>query len=67
MIMPGMFGNEVAARVRAVHPAVPVLFMSGYAEPILDAQGMTAGDLDLMEKPFTEVTLLTRVRRAIKR
>jgi PAS domain S-box-containing protein len=66
MVMPGMLGQEVAARVQAEHPATPVLFMSGYAEPILDARGMTAGHLDLLEKPFTEAALLSRVRQAIR-
>jgi PAS domain S-box-containing protein len=65
MVMPGMLGPEVAARVRAVHPAVPVLFMSGYAQPILDAQGLAGRDFDLVEKPFTEAILLARVRQAI--
>jgi CheY-like chemotaxis protein len=65
MVMPGMLGPEVAARVRAVHPSVPVLFMSGYAQPILDAQGMAGRDIDLVEKPFTEAILLARVRQAM--
>jgi hypothetical protein len=65
LVMPGMLGNEVAARVQELQPDVPVLFMSGYAEPILDAQGLAAHGMDLVEKPFTEATLLTRVRRAI--
>jgi CheY-like chemotaxis protein len=65
MVMPGMLGPEVPARVRAVHPSVPVLFMSGYAQPILDAQGMAGRDIDLVEKPFTEAILLARVRQAM--
>jgi nitrogen-specific signal transduction histidine kinase len=67
MVMPQMLGNEVAARVRAAHPGVRVLFMSGYAEPILDAQGMAARDVDLVQKPFTQATLLARVQRAVGR
>jgi FixJ family two-component response regulator len=39
--------------------------MSGYAQPILDTHGAFASQIDLMEKPFTEATLLTRVRGAI--
>jgi FixJ family two-component response regulator len=39
--------------------------MSGYAQPILDTHGAFAHQIDLLEKPFTEATLLTRVRRAI--
>jgi CheY-like chemotaxis protein len=65
VVMPEMLGNEVARRVRAIRPALPVLYMSGYAQPILDTHGVLAGQIDLLEKPFTEATLLTRVRRAI--
>ena len=63
--MPEMLGNEVSARVRAVRPGLPVLYMSGYAQPVLDAQGALDPDIDLLEKPFSEVTLLTKVRQAL--
>ena len=63
--MPEMLGNEVARRVHAIRPVLPVLYMSGYAQPILDTHGAFASQIDLLEKPFTEATLLTRVRRAI--
>ncbi len=65
VVMPEMLGNEVAARVRALRPGLPVLFMSGYAQPVLDTQGALDPGVDLLEKPFTETTLLTRVRQAI--
>jgi signal transduction histidine kinase/PAS domain-containing protein len=65
VVMPEILGNEVARRVRAVRPALPVLYMSGYAQPVLDTHGDFASPIDLLEKPFTEATLLTRVRRAI--
>jgi signal transduction histidine kinase/ActR/RegA family two-component response regulator len=65
VVMPEMLGNEVARQVRAVRPALPVLYMSGYAQPILDTHGAFANQIDLLEKPFTEATLLTCVRRAI--
>jgi FixJ family two-component response regulator len=39
--------------------------MSGYAQPVLDTHGAFADQIDLLEKPFTEATLLTRVRHAI--
>ncbi len=40
VVMPEMLGNEVAARVGAIRPGVPVLYMSGYAQPMLDAHGL---------------------------
>ena len=63
--MPEMMGNEVAAAVRAIRPGVPALYMSGYAEPILDSHGVPALSIDILEKPFTEAALLARVRRAL--
>jgi len=65
VVMPEMLGNEVARRIQVIRPALPVLYMSGYAQPILDTHGALANQIDLLEKPFTEATLLTRVRRAI--
>ena len=65
VVMPEMLGNEVAARVVAVRPGVPALFMSGYAQPILDSHGVPSPRFDILEKPFTEAALLSRVRQAI--
>jgi PAS domain S-box-containing protein len=64
-VMPGMLGNEVASRARALRPGLPVLYMSGYAQPILDTQGALDPHASLLEKPFSEITLLTRVGRAL--
>ena len=65
VVMPDMLGNEVAARVRASRPGLPVLYMSGYAQTVLDAQGALDAHVDLLEKPFSEITVLSRVRQAI--
>jgi PAS domain S-box-containing protein len=60
VIMPYMVGKEVAERVRQMRPGVPVLFMSGYAQPVL---GSTLGEaITLLEKPFSENLLLAKVR-----
>jgi CheY-like chemotaxis protein len=67
VVMPGMLGNEVAARIGAIRPDVPALFMSGYAQPILDSHGVGASSFDILAKPFTESALLSRIRQAITR
>jgi len=67
VVMPEMLGNEVAARISAIRPDVPALFMSGYAQPILDSHGVAASSFDILAKPFTESALLSRVRQAITR
>jgi len=65
VVMPDMLGNEVAARVRASRPGLPVLYMSGYAQTVLDSRGALDAHVDLLEKPFSEITVLSRVRQAI--
>jgi DNA-binding NtrC family response regulator len=65
MVMTGMLGTEVVGRVHALRPGLPALFITGYAQQVLDARGEHAGDLDILDKPFTEDALLTRVRRAL--
>jgi hypothetical protein len=65
MVMPGMLGNEVIDRVRAIRPGLRALFITGYAQQVLDFHGIPARDFDILQKPFTEAALLTRVDRAL--
>jgi PAS domain S-box-containing protein len=67
MVMPGMLGIEVVTRVRATRPQLPVLFISGYAQQVLDFHGIPAHDHDILQKPFTEAALLSRVCQALSR
>jgi nitrogen-specific signal transduction histidine kinase len=65
VIMGHMLGTEVADRARELRPDLPVLFISGYAQPVL---GRTVGDgtVRLLEKPFSESQLLTKVRDTLE-
>ena len=40
--------------------------MSGYAQPILASHGADAPEMNILEKPFTEATLLTRIHEALR-
>ncbi len=59
--MPGMLGKEVAERVRAIRSDIQVLYMSGYAQPLLTSKGTIDPDVALIEKPFSKSTLLETV------
>lgn len=67
VVMPEMLGHELAARVAAIRPQAPALFISGYAQPIPDPHGIRSPHCDILDKPFTEVRLLSRVRKALAR
>lgn len=65
MVMPGMMGPEVAERLRARQPAIKVLYMSGYAEEVMDKRGLEHRGLKYIPKPFTPDELAVRVRDAL--
>jgi CheY-like chemotaxis protein len=65
VIMPRMLGKEVAERLDAMCPHLAVLFMSGYAHPVLASQGTLNPGVTLIEKPFTEASLLAKVREVL--
>jgi signal transduction histidine kinase/putative methionine-R-sulfoxide reductase with GAF domain len=63
VVMPRMGGRDLAARIRAAKPDVPVLFMSGYPG---DGVRLTdAGPSDLVPKPFSAEILASRIRRVL--
>ncbi|HET6531762.1 MAG TPA: ATP-binding protein [Actinoplanes sp.] len=62
VVMPGMLGKELAERLVDIRPGTRVLFMSGYAQPVLASQGTLDPGVALLEKPFTAADLLTAVR-----
>ncbi|GAA1026383.1 PAS domain-containing hybrid sensor histidine kinase/response regulator [Virgisporangium ochraceum] len=65
VVMPKMLGKEVAAQLRSSRPDVRVLFMSGYAQPVLACQGTLDPGVVLIGKPFTEPDLLDRIRAVL--
>jgi len=65
VVMPRMGGKEVAERVAALRPGIGVLYMSGYAEPIITANGTLPPDVHLIPKPFSEPILAQAVAGAI--
>jgi CheY-like chemotaxis protein len=64
VVMPQMLGHEVAQRFVELRPGSRVLFMSGYAQPLVDARYQIDPSA-LVQKPFTEPTVLTKVRQAL--
>jgi CheY-like chemotaxis protein len=65
MVMPGMGGMELADRVRALLPTLPVLLMTGYTEEAITRSGGRPRDEQIIEKPFTLNAMLEKVRWAL--
>ncbi|WP_411280968.1 response regulator [Gemmatimonas sp.] len=64
--MPGMSGRELAQRIRAKWPAVPVVFMSGYAAGAAEYDAVDDPQHLLIEKPFDPAELLASVENVLK-
>ncbi len=63
VIMPGaVTATELAARARALHPQLRVLFTSGYTENALIHNGRLDEGINLLNKPYDRAELAGAVR-----
>jgi PAS domain S-box-containing protein len=60
IVMPGLRGPELARRVAKVHPEVQIVYMSGYAEGLPEAQ--LPENSTFLQKPFRFATLLEQLK-----
>ena len=66
VMMPGQSGLEVLPKVRAAHPDVTVVMMSGNATVETAVQATKLGALDFIEKPLSGDKLLITVQNALE-
>jgi two-component system, cell cycle sensor histidine kinase and response regulator CckA len=65
IVMPGMHGQVVAAKLLKVRPDVRVIFMSGYAEDATPTRDRLTTPTAFVAKPFSAATLDQAVAREI--
>ena len=65
VIMPQMSGHELAVRLQATNPTLPVVYVSGYAEPLLASRSSLPAGVTLLSKPVTEDEMLATLRRTL--
>jgi two-component system, cell cycle sensor histidine kinase and response regulator CckA len=66
VVMPGLSGPNLAARLVRMYPKLKVLYISGYTEDATAVHGNFWGGVPLLQKPFTPTQLADRVRMALK-
>ncbi len=67
LVMPEMSGRELSEKIREYKKDIRFLFMSGYTDDSLIAQGIKDGTADFLSKPFTVAQLLKKVREVLSR
>ena len=65
VIMPGMSGRELAEALAGSRAGIKLLYMSGYTDELVKQHGILNPGLQLLEKPFTRESLLSRVRAVL--
>jgi CheY-like chemotaxis protein len=66
VVMPeGMSGVELAKRLLPVHPALKIIFASGYSMDELDTDFLNEGHASFLQKPYTHVSLAKAVRECL--
>ena len=75
MVMPGMSGKELAARLADERPGMKVLLMSGYSDEALEERGVSSASgasgpeqmRGFIQKPFSTKELVRKVRQSLAR
>jgi two-component system cell cycle sensor histidine kinase/response regulator CckA len=67
MVLPGMGGREIAARIHVIHPSVKVLYTSGYTDDAIVRGGLMERGSAFLEKPFNPANLARKVREILDR
>jgi PAS domain S-box-containing protein len=62
VVMPEMSGPDLAVKLRAKRPGLPVLYMSGYTDDVLSAHELAQEATAFLRKPFGNAELIAAAR-----
>jgi PAS domain S-box-containing protein len=65
VVMPGLGGRTIANHIAWLRPETKVLYISGYPDDFATRHGVMVSNLNFLKKPFTPVSLLSKVREAL--
>ncbi len=67
MLLPDITGLDLQARLKAMHLAIPIVFVSAHADVATAVKAMKAGAVDFLEKPLRAQEVLAAVQTALAR
>ncbi|MGM0626619.1 MAG: response regulator, partial [Candidatus Fermentibacterota bacterium] len=65
VVLPGMNGRDLAAKLREQDECLRVLYMSGYTANVIMHQGILENGVHFVQKPFSMERLALSVRKAL--
>jgi PAS domain S-box-containing protein len=65
VVMPELGGRELGARLAALQPDLPILYMSGYTGDDVIQRGLLEPGVPFLQKPFTPEGLARKVRQML--
>jgi len=66
VVMPGMSGRELGARLGDLLPGTPVLYTSGYTDSEISRRGLLDPGTHFLQKPFSPDVLIRRVAELLR-
>lgn len=66
VVMPGTGGRDLAEVLAPLHPGIKVLYVSGYTDDAVLRHGVSREQINFLQKPFTPVTLATKIREVLE-
>ena len=66
IMMPGLGGADVLGRIKATHPHIPVILLTGHGSIHEESAGMKESAFDYLVKPIDINELITKLKDARK-
>jgi len=64
--MPGMVGDDLFGRIKAIKPRLPVTIITGYPDSGMMRWALAQGPFGVMNKPFDESDIVTAVNNFLR-
>lgn len=65
VVMPNMSGWQLAKQLATERPDMKVLYMSGYTDDEIFRRGLVDPDTPFLQKPFTSLSLVSKIREVL--